>query len=260
VTRYLLLLLPLLATGCQTTVGNYFANRGRDLGDCFLMQAGFGVGLGVDVKAAGVAHVNFGFSAFIPFTSVGIVYGEWRPTRPQAHFSGDSEFGMPGALFLPTDTVYMHVAPIPGAGAGHCCYWVLPVALSWVQLSSATAVPDGPHTRWLWSEEPIPEDYDPTDFEAGMRSARIHAFNIEAGVFVLVVGARAGFSPGEFLDFLLGWVGIDIAGDDHPLIEEVEVPPPSDRTIPPRRPRTPEEDGHPPPAPSLKGRAPSRGK
>jgi hypothetical protein len=44
VTRYLLLLLPLLATGCQTTVGNYFANRGRDLGECFLVQAGVGLG------------------------------------------------------------------------------------------------------------------------------------------------------------------------------------------------------------------------
>jgi hypothetical protein len=28
------------------------------------------------------------------------------------------------------------------------------------------------------------------------------------------VCARVGFSPGEFVDFLLGWFGIDIAGDD----------------------------------------------
>ncbi|MCU0723676.1 MAG: hypothetical protein MUC63_08685 [Planctomycetes bacterium] len=28
------------------------------------------------------------------------------------------------------------------------------------------------------------------------------------------VGATAGFNPAEFVDFLLGWFGVDIAGDD----------------------------------------------
>ncbi|MCZ6688628.1 MAG: hypothetical protein O7H41_03395 [Planctomycetota bacterium] len=41
-----------VATGCQTTVGNYLGNRGRDFADCFLLQAGVGLGIGVDVKAA----------------------------------------------------------------------------------------------------------------------------------------------------------------------------------------------------------------
>ena len=27
----------------------------------------------------------------------------------------------------------------------------------------------------------------------------------------------ADFSPGEFVDFFLGWFGVDIAGDDVPL-------------------------------------------
>jgi hypothetical protein len=30
----------------------------------------------------------------------------------------------------------------------------------------------------------------------------------------LLIGVNLGFSPGEFLDFLLGWFGIEIAGDD----------------------------------------------
>ncbi|MCZ6691919.1 MAG: hypothetical protein O7H41_20215 [Planctomycetota bacterium] len=45
----------------------------------------------------------------------------------------------------------------------------------------------------------------------------MHAFDIEAHLFLGVVGARAGFSPGEFVDFFLGWFGVDIAGDDVPL-------------------------------------------
>ncbi|MCZ6689741.1 MAG: hypothetical protein O7H41_09070 [Planctomycetota bacterium] len=34
------------------------------------------------------------------------------------------------------------------------------------------------------------------------------------------MGARVGFSPGEFVDFFLGWFGVDIAGDDVPLAAE----------------------------------------
>ena len=42
-TSVLLLLSGLLATGCQTTVGNYFANQGRDFGESFTVQAGLGL-------------------------------------------------------------------------------------------------------------------------------------------------------------------------------------------------------------------------
>ena len=55
---------------------------------------------------------------------------------------------------------------------------------------------------------------------AVFRWARIHAFDIEASVYAGIVYARAGFSPGEFVDFLLGWFGVDIAGDDRPLTAE----------------------------------------
>ncbi len=44
----------------------------------------------------------------------------------------------------------------------------------------------------------------------------IHAFDVEVAVYAIVPYVRVGFSPGEFLDFLLGWFGADIAGDDPP--------------------------------------------
>ena len=43
---------------------------------------------------------------------------------------------------------------------------------------------------------------------------RVHAFDIDATVYAGVVFAGVGFSPGEFVDFLAGWFGLDIAGDD----------------------------------------------
>lgn len=40
-------------------------------------------------------------------------------------------------------------------------------------------------------------------------------FRLQAGAGV--ASLKAGFSPGEFADFLLGWFGADIAGDDQAL-------------------------------------------
>jgi len=56
---------------------------------------------------------------------------------------------------------------------------------------------------WLWSDESFSRN----------RYAQIHAFDIEfeLGLFVYL---DTGWSPGEFLDFLLGFLLIDIARDD----------------------------------------------
>jgi ankyrin repeat protein len=42
----------------------------------------------------------------------------------------------------------------------------------------------------------------------------VSAFDIEAGATLGVFGFRLGFSPGEFVDFALGWFGLDTAYDD----------------------------------------------
>jgi hypothetical protein len=41
-----------------------------------------------------------------------------------------------------------------------------------------------------------------------------NATDLQVGATALLVSARAGFNTLEFLDFLLGFVGLDIAGDD----------------------------------------------
>jgi hypothetical protein len=44
----------------------------------------------------------------------------------------------------------------------------------------------------------------------------LHFFDLELGLYVLFPGARVGFSPGELLDFVLGFWTFDLAGDDDP--------------------------------------------
>lgn len=44
----------------------------------------------------------------------------------------------------------------------------------------------------------------------------IHLFDLELGTGFGFGGFNFGFSPGQLLDFLLGWFGLDIAGDDPP--------------------------------------------
>ena len=38
--------------------------------------------------------------------------------------------------------------------------------------------------------------------------------DLQLGAHLLLINARLGFNPLEFLDFLLGFAGVDIAGDD----------------------------------------------
>jgi hypothetical protein len=57
-----------------------------------------------------------------------------------------------------------------------------------------------------------------------------HSFDIAAGGSV-VLGVHLGLSPGEMLDFALGFIGLDVARDD-PGARERETPPAS-RDLPP---------------------------
>ncbi|MCZ6691917.1 MAG: hypothetical protein O7H41_20205 [Planctomycetota bacterium] len=190
-----------MTTGCQTTVGNYLGNRRLDLADCITLEAGVGLGLGPELKLAGLVHVAAG-GCFYGAPYAGLRYGDLVP-------SSESK-----------DQLTMFIGPVAGLGLEawakpylhssmdakreHGCYWLLPALASYRDLT---------HNSWIW-----------TDPEGGW--SRLHAFDIQAHLFLGKVGVRAGFSPGEFVDFFLGWFGVDIAGDDVPLqawVSPVEV-------------------------------------
>jgi hypothetical protein len=71
---------------------------------------------------------------------------------------------------------------------------------------------------WIWSER-------------GRRfapRAALHAFDVEASVYLGGCYVRAGVSLGEVADFLAGLVGLDLAGDDAaraPAVRELSWPP-----------------------------------
>ncbi len=210
----LILAIVLGATGCRTTIGHYFANRARDLGECFTIQGGIGIGLGVDVRLAGLAHVSAGLGAQVP-AMLGPVYGKFHPVAIMNH----TAFGG----FLSMGVVHLS-DPGPrwrGEYFRHGCFALLPGLFSIIGWTDRNRRED-PEMRWLWSADPFPEH--PQEYPDYARWARVHAFDVEVTVMALLLGARVGFSPGEFLDFLLGWFGIDIAGDDASLERPSEAP------------------------------------
>ncbi len=58
------------------------------------------------------------------------------------------------------------------------------------------------------------EDIAPAKAEALPGRKLINCLDVEAGVMVVGLGVKAGFKPGELIDFVLGFTGLDLAGDD----------------------------------------------
>ena len=221
-----LILIACAATGCRTAAGNYFSNRGRDFGECFRAQAGLGPGIGATIQAAGLLDVGVGASAIPRDLGIGWVYGEGYAFG-QGGGAGkyDAEADTTGVAWLLSilSTPYAPLQHWSSDGISdnsldwsysqHSCYSILPAVLSWVgpeEVGKGTeqeeSLPIAKHPP-LWSGEAL--RMNPW--------AHVHAFDIEVGVFVGYVYARVGFSLGDFADFLLGWFGADIAGDDRPF-------------------------------------------
>ncbi len=55
------------------------------------------------------------------------------------------------------------------------------------------------------------------------RPGRFGQWDLDVGAS-LIVGVHAGFNPVEMVDFVLGFVGVDIADDDGPKTEADETP------------------------------------
>ena len=177
-----------LSAGCQTTVGNYFGNRARDLGECFRLQGGVAVGLGVDIKVAGLAHLSLGLGADAPAIP-GFVYGEFDGIHFFKHHAVNAFVGAGIWHYERADHRWGYTV------FRHQCYAFLPGLFSWHGWRDPETK-NGSQPLWLWSIETEVEA--PKKYTAYIRWSRLHAFDIEAGVFVLLLGVRTGFSPGEF--------------------------------------------------------------
>ncbi|MCI0341317.1 MAG: hypothetical protein L0216_09240 [Planctomycetales bacterium] len=192
-------------SGCGA-FGNYLANRSRDFGECFRVQAGLGFGLGAGVRVGGVVEAGLGLGAMPYPLGLGWNYGYGYALGAATHeiegksdsaLPVDAEFLFPVPLLMPGEgpnAVYAEIGIRgPGRLVGRYSYGALPALISY-----------GRKKTWIWSD----------DDTGTNRWLRVHAFDVEASAYAGFVCARVGFSPGEFLDFVLGWFGIDIAGDD----------------------------------------------
>jgi len=242
--RKVVLLAIFALAGCQSP-GSYLSNRVRDLGECFRGQIGSGLGVGASVSAAGMADVGLSVSSVKRSNGVGWVYGEGfafgagktgEEGETELDLTALAPIALPVLLISPPsgnkDIIPLHwrvdgtaESNFSLAHSTHACYCLFP------GLASGVGDPEHPLPPDTYPQDP---DLDPPPFtahpdawsEEGIKvspRSRVHAFDLEARVYAGVVYAKVGFSPGEFFDFLFGWFGIDIAGDDETPEVKVEA-------------------------------------
>ena len=169
-------MIALICQGCAT-------GRIADLRDCGKLSVGAGFGLGADVGVGALTHPSVGIVSMTK--RVGLedrfIYGQW--THAETYF--------------PALLVGVAIASSPSD-------YAFSYGGEMSDLNGAEGKVCTKEGRWLnFIGKTYPE-----------RSFFNKATDLEAGATLGVISARVGFNPLEFIDFLLGFVGLDVAGDD----------------------------------------------
>jgi len=207
--------LALLAAGCARPAA-YWENRWRDLADCFAVEVGYGVGIGIEVGASDWGAAGVGCAESHKYGFVGR-----HPVGPTHCNNVDSQVGFPATwfgnslpvgaenpyrpwirLFAPLSLFYYEERHCPPIGA---------IDSDGGSLRRVTVSVLGVNMAALAKNRGREEGANLAD-----------AFEVDLGATLMPVSARIGFSFGQFPDFLLGWTTLDIAGDD----EAGQSPPP----------------------------------
>ncbi len=69
-------------------------------------------------------------------------------------------------------------------------------------------------TSWLFVSDVLDLDGE-SPFALTPEQRLVDLFGVEVGLTPVFVHAHAGFNLAEFVDFTLGWFGLDLFGDDH---------------------------------------------
>ena len=217
-----------LCVGCSRP-SVYWSNRGCDFLDCLKLQGGVRYGLDVQVRATNAIAQGAGFSVGRLW---GLDRGAWSTVR-------SGHMGPPIVPLLNPAAVLGHMMAAPFMGGRASTEEMFALALQ-TDMSETRAIPtpdtssrrtadsvDAPLVKWNLSVIGLNVDSLPgwtgwfpvgkEHAEAYRRQRKaIDSFDLEVEATCVVLGARVGFSPGQFLDFLLGWTALDIGGDDAP--------------------------------------------
>jgi hypothetical protein len=195
----LLLLLVLLA-GCR-----YAGARAADFLDQFRGAVGVGTAVGVRGRALGVVDTGVMMGVKPRASSIG-----WRYGTPLFFSRKDRLIDADQAELFRATSISGFDFAAGSYRTARTSAALLPAIFTWTDATPREyewLVPeDGDDFRdhmWIWNRENRRTN----------RYARIHAFDIE-GEVALLGYIDVGWSPGEFVDFLLGFLTIDIAKDD----------------------------------------------
>lgn len=198
-------LLPAIASVLALGACQYSLDRALDFTDQFRLVAGVGSVAGARMSSCGVVETGLMIGLKPRAAALG-----WRYGIPYYFDQKDPRMDADQAEILRTTSV-IGLDYATGSYASARESWaLLPALLTWTDSTPEDyewCVPeDGVEfhaSSWIWSSG---------GFDRG-RYAQIHAFDIEfdVGLFIYL---DTGYSPGEFVDFLLGFLTIDIARDD----------------------------------------------
>lgn len=198
-----LFVVGVVASSCKAA-----ANRGADFLDQFKFVVGVTSGGGARVNAAGLVHTGLNIGIKPDGTAWGWKYGSYkRFDAPTADVTFDAD----QAWLVRTMTVSRLNYAAGSYAYGIDSFFLLPALFSLVDAARPEEIhwfvpEEGVQIQgrnWIWSREARQE----------ARAAQIHIFDLELelGLFGYT---DIGYSPGETLDFLLGFLGIDLAEDD----------------------------------------------
>ncbi|HEU4420346.1 MAG TPA: hypothetical protein VFT55_15520 [Planctomycetota bacterium] len=195
-----LALLGTTATSCS-----YLADRALDFTDAFRFTLGAGTAAGVRARAGLALDTGLLIGVKPRAGTLG-----WRYGAFYFFDQSDSRIDCEQAEIVRSTALLGHDFTDGSYQTARTSLCLLPALFSWVDSTPTDyewhVPPEGTEfsdRHWLWSGEGFRNN----------RYQQIHAFDVEAEV-ALFLHTSSGFSPGEALDFLLGFFLIDIAADD----------------------------------------------
>ena len=165
---------------------SYVQNRTNDLLDVFWLDVDVGVLAAAEVRATDFCAVGVGAS----LQSVPLVHVHGRHFGHVERMSG----GLPVYWSI---SMYKNDEMVP--------------FLDGTPAYSSIVQPPPCNYLLFYPEEFFVDRHGDARYRIGRRGLRVLDCAVGAS---LGVGVRVGFSPGHLLDFLLGWFGLDLAGDD----------------------------------------------